>query len=145
MIIVLVVAFVFVMLHSFKQANRMLGNDVAQIIQKAHLGRLHTGQSAGQYISKGVLSIAELRYPLTECTIKQMNDCSMIHKNDVLCYMIESKFGSKKGQVRLSLNISFSGILMDGNPLSIEIKNKNITAYVVNDKVRGWTLKRISD
>lgn len=145
MIIVLIVAFVFVMIYSGKQADGTLGNDVAQIIRKAHLGKLLTGEWAGQYVSKGVLTETELRYPLTECTIKQMNDCSVVIKNDVLCRMVTSKFGSKKGQVVLSLSISFEGVLIDGNPISIEIKNKYITAYVVNDKIRGWTLNRISD
>lgn len=145
MIIVLVVAFVFVMIHSFKQSDRILGDDVAQIIRKAHLGKLRTGKWAGQYVSKGILTETELRYPLTECTIKQMNDCPVVSKNDVVCWMISSKFGSKKGHVVLSLSISFDGVLIDGNPISIEIKNQYITAYVVNDKTRGWTLNRISD
>ena len=145
MLIVLIVAFVFVMIYSSKQADGTLGNDVAQIIRKAHLGKLQVGKHAGQYVSKGVLSENELRYPLTECTINQMNDCSVIHKNDVICSIVKSKFGSKKGQVVLSLSISFEGVLIDGNPISIEIKNKYITAYVVNDKIRGWTLDRISN
>jgi hypothetical protein len=143
MIVVLIVAFILTMMYGWKQSNRTLGNDVAQTIRKAHLGRLPLGEYAEQYVSKGVLSATELRYPLSECTIRQMNDCSAIRKNDVMCRMVKSSFSINEGQVLLSLSISFEGVSIEGNPISIEV-NKYITAYVVKDKIRGWTLNRIS-
>ena len=142
--VVLIAAFIFTMMYGWKQSDKRLGSDVALTIQKAHRGSVPTGEYTEQYVSKGRLTATELRYPLTECEIQQMNACSVIRKNEVKCRMVRSSFGTSKGQVLLSLSISFDGISMDGHPVSIDMRNKYITAFVVNDKTSGWTLSRIS-